>query len=332
MPVQLQTQPSNSFQQMLKQATLSKLPYITPIPMPRENYNRRSEPDRFDEMALRADFVNSNPDLETVRRRAVLREHLDYHCLPRDQNFIVLTTFGPTEGFDVEAPQVGFQTWGVFGSEDEAILHVQFVRKTNPHAVFLPVHIVQLGKRIDLPPPNDGSTVNHQLNKEYSRFMERHLNKSVVDAEEVHNRKESTVAMTKDRNETVQKFNDIHKTLDDIARHRDKLGNDDGTEAEEEHQQELERILSKLDTYKNGRESNLKTITPGNRPFEECINDLKSIPPQLLDAYIKCYEASSTTLPSHLKVEYRTHVREDGEICIVRVILGPKSKKVEQQQ
>ena len=82
--------------------------------------------------------------------------------------------------------------------------------------------------------------------------------------------------------------------------------------------------MAKFSVYKNGRDPNSKTITPGNVPFNECVNNVQSLPPQLVDSYIKCYEASAAPLPSHLKIEYRKYVREDGNIAIVRVVSRPK--------
>jgi hypothetical protein len=267
-----------SLEDMHRKVTLSKLPYHKPVLDEREEYyDRRSEPDRLDEMAIRADFVNSNPEPETVRRRAVYRKHLDFKCLPEDQNFVVMTTYGPTEEFDVLAPKVGFRIWGVFDSEKEAVMHIQFVREVNPHAVFLPMHIIHLGRAIDLPPPNDGSVSEHQLNKEYESFMKKHLARAARSATKVHERKLEAITSTKRRNEVVQEFNNIQKSLQDISKFQRGMYDDNDTE-------EVEKLVSKLGKYKGGRDPELKSVTPGHLPFDECLKDLKCIPPQLFDS------------------------------------------------
>jgi hypothetical protein len=141
----------------------------------------------------------------------------------------------------------------------------------------------------------------------------------VHDAEEVHQRKESTIEMTQQRNEAVQQFNDIQQSLNEIARHKVGYTEDD----EISHEDAVNKVTAKFETYKGGRNPNAKTITPGNVPFENCLEDLKSIPPQLVDSYIKCYESSQAPLPSHLKVTYRQIQRaSDGKF--VRVISAPK--------
>lgn len=59
------------------------------------------------------------------------------------------------------------------------------IRYYNPHAVFLSMHVLDVGtgKRVQLPPPNDGSLLTTHLNKEHQKIMSRHLKNEVENAE-----------------------------------------------------------------------------------------------------------------------------------------------------
>lgn len=76
----------------------------------------------------RADFDRTNPDLDTIERRGKYRQHLDFRCLPEDQNFMVITTYGPTDQYDIKADKSGFYCWGVFATELDAVCHISMIR------------------------------------------------------------------------------------------------------------------------------------------------------------------------------------------------------------
>lgn len=94
----------------------SSVPWAPPKKFKPEVYTTRPEKDSRDEMALKANFETSNPNIDTIRRRANHRPHLDFNCLPPNQRFIIITCYGPGPDYDIEADKVGFQVWGVYES------------------------------------------------------------------------------------------------------------------------------------------------------------------------------------------------------------------------
>ncbi|CAH6421202.1 Hypothetical protein UVM_LOCUS404 [uncultured virus] len=187
--------------------TFSKLPYEKPSGGGGDaggEQERRAEPDFRDEMALRFDLSKSNPDLDTLQRRAVWRPHLDARCLPFGQRFMLLTTYGPDPAFDVQAPQVGFINWGGFASEQEAADHIAEVRERNPHAAFYTMHICEMTGAIDLPPPSDGGTRCHHLNRNVDALMSRHFARSVDQAKDVQRRMEDSLRAQRAKTDVLQ--------------------------------------------------------------------------------------------------------------------------------
>lgn len=102
---------------------------------------------------------------------------------------------------------------------------------------------------------------------------------------------------------------------------------------------EIDKVLKSFPPYVGGRNPDAKTVTPGNMPFEQCLENLEYVPAHLVKHYIKyavvlipvnvirCYEASANDLPPSHKISYRQYTRKDGRVAIVRVISIPKMKK-----
>lgn len=305
-----------------KEIMKSEKKWVEPKFIPRENHQRKTEPDIFDEMALKTDFANSNPELDTVKRRAVFRPQLDFTCLPSDQKFILLTTWGPTSEYDIKADKTGFQVWGSFENEQQCAEQIAYIRQVNPHAVFVPITPVQLGKRIDFPPPEVGNADGHHLNKEYAKFMNRHLKKVVREAEDVFNRKEDTVAISLRQNEAVDHFNNVFESLKEMTTSNTE------EDLDEKNERLTNEVVKRFSEYPGGkRNPNLKTITPGKIEFNKLLEDLQSIHPSLVDAYLKLHETSATQTPPTMRGEYRRVTTADGRVAIVKVLLRPKQKK-----
>jgi hypothetical protein len=284
-----------------------------------ENRNRRAERVLEDEMAIRHNFSKRNPDIETIRRRAQYRKHLDFHCLPEGQNYVLLTTFGPDEKrFDILTQQVGIQIWGVFATLEECEEHAQFIRETNPHAVFFNIHTVQLGARIDLPPPCDGATDTHHLNQEHESIMRHHLKKSIIEAEYVEDRKEETLDHVRQANEANKEFNQVLKRAIRDASVSGKTWDrlrDAG---------EANAVLSKIRRLKEGDQ--LK-ITACKESLEKQSKSVKAVAPNLVEAYIENIENNNTSLPKNFRVLYKRFTNEEGREIVARIIQVKKQKQ-----
>lgn len=172
-----------------------------PTPQARPTPARRpAAPDPEDERALRFDLEAHVPSLDTVERRARWRPEYDYPCLPARQRFVVFTSLGPDERHDVAASQTGVRLWGMFETMPQAAAHVRNVRAANPHAVWFPLHVVDASwGPIDLPPPRDGHTRRHVLNRELGRIMGQHMEGAVQDTREVQRRRDDTMRLAAER-------------------------------------------------------------------------------------------------------------------------------------
>jgi hypothetical protein len=297
----------------------SRVPWTEPRKSIKENHNRRAERDRYDEMALRANFATKNPDIDTIRRRAKHRENLDYHCLPEGQVFLLLTTYGPDKNlFDIEADHVGFRPWGVFETLQECEEHVALIRETNPHAVFFDIHSVQLGKVIDLPPPTDGNTNMHHLNKHHHDIMKRHLRRSVAEAEYVEDRKQETLDHARQKNKATEEFNKLLKqAVTDVAmsgKTWDKL----------KDAEEVDRAAAKIERLPSGKQH---TKTASRDTLEEQSKLVKAVPPNLLESYLQNMEANNMSLPQGYRVVYKRFTNEDGKEVVARIIQARKQKQ-----
>lgn len=295
-----------------REETLSDLPWIPSKPRMKENYNRKPEKDRDDEMALREDFERNNPTLDTVKRRAQYREHLDFNCLPESQKHILLTTYGPGPQFDIQAEESGFRVWGSFGNLKECRMAIARIRKLNPHAVFFPIHIVDLdGKPIEFPPPNDGSTENFHLNQEHQMIMSRHLKGEVKSAEYVESRKLSTIEDVAERTKATEAFNKkISGYLSRIS-----------TTTKNEKKEKQQEVLKSLKDYSH--DDTKEILIPGGQsaPFEMQVENLKCIPSALVQDWIKLDKAHNSSLANgNLSVDYQKYKRADGKWVLVKVI------------
>lgn len=185
---------------------------------------------------------------------------------------------------------------------------MRWIRKTNPHAVFVPMHIVELSGRVDLPPPNDGSVEQHHLNVEHGQFMSKHLGRCVDEAEYVENRKEASITLAKDKNVATQEYNrKINTYLKEMVRF---------TPSERKHQEET--VLEKFQEYVH--DPSAKMVLPNDVPFDKQVAELKSMAPGLVSDWIKINEMNNIKMPSTFKVEYKKFKRDDGKWALVRVI------------
>lgn len=80
------------------------------------------------------------------------------------------------------------------------------VLEHNPHAVFLSFHIIDVGtgKRVELPPLNDGSALTSHLNKEHAEIMTKYLNSQVEEVNDLENRVSDSIEELKIRNNDVR--------------------------------------------------------------------------------------------------------------------------------
>lgn len=74
-------------------------------------------------------------------------------CLPDQQKFMLITTFGPGDDFDIQCERVGFYCWGNFKSLEKCQNQISKIRECNPISSFITIHSCQLDLPIIIPPP-----------------------------------------------------------------------------------------------------------------------------------------------------------------------------------
>jgi len=275
-----------------------------------ENHNVKMTGDALDQFSLKEDWTESNPDLNTVERRSVYKSELDFKCLPEGQNIMLLTTFGPTEEYDIISDTTGFRWWGIFKNLKQCALRIEIIRNTNVYGVFFPIHAVQLDGNIDLPPPNDGSVREHQLNKEYKKIVSTHTKKCFQEAKSVFDRKQTVVERSQHMKDETKQYNDKIE----------EMRNKDHPDTDANKKIEFEKVVNGFERY--DRPIGFETTTPGKIPFQECMENLMVIPFELLEAYLKQYEmTTSDSNPDGLICKYKTVTRENGEVVLVKLLI-----------
>lgn len=216
--------------------------------------NRKPEKDPRDHAALQKNTSGKESlSLDDVQRRAKWRPNLDFKCLPKGQKYMVVSCFAPKEKNEsidqavntiIPCERLGLQIWGVFPDIKEAEQHVLKVREENPHAIFLPIHIVDIRRgRIELPPPRNGSTKQHYHNQYISDIMAPIFENAVKKTQSVHNRSRETLTEV-----------DLHKvrsrTLDEtMEKLRQQIVNMSHEEQEKRIELIKKELLQNIPTY-----------------------------------------------------------------------------------
>lgn len=280
--------------------TQSKLPWVDVKPREPEPKTRPLHKDQNTEMALRFDFENQNPPLEIIRERTVYRPELDFNCLPTGQNWILLTTFGPDPNlYDIPRKQSGFWFWGAFENLEACEKQIKYIKNKNPHIVFLPIHPLELNGRIDFPPPNDGDTSGHILNKEHAQFMERYLMNERNTAEDVENRRTQSLMQTVKAKKAIDR---IDQALRDLHNNPLKF-----TDFESEFEQYLD--------------DDPEVVTPGGVAIDKLIDNLKEVHPSMIQAYIDYIISTDIQLADNYCRKFQIYTRpSDGKKVLVKVI------------
>lgn len=287
--------------------TLSQNEYIEATPLQPDKFNRPLESDASVEFAISADFTRSKPDLQTIRKRAVYRSNLDFHCLPPQQRFVILTTCGPDDRYDVEYEKEAIRIWGVFETKKDCEHHIRFIRSKNPHAVFIPMHVLQLGRCIQIPPPNDGSTEKHHVNENYGKMISSHLKKEVDTAEFIDRRHKSVKERCIMQNQIITHYNSVVQGLKDML----KCGD---TKIMEETK------VPNFPEYVEDKE--FEPLTPGNLELDKLVDNVSKVPAPLVEEYLKVYSATCQPIPEEsMKREFKmVNRKSDGKPVVVSVI------------
>lgn len=294
--------------------SLSEAEWVEPEPFKPENLNRKPLTDRDEEIAIQADFSARIPSAEVVKQRAKYRPSLWFNLIPRNQRYMIFTTYGPDDRFDIESQQIGFEFFGCFETLEEAAEQIRCIRSMNPHAVFLRFHTVDvgMGKRIDLPPPNDGSAKKFHLNRDHAAIMNRHLRRTVEEFEDVESRATGSIDDLRQKNILTQHYN---KRLIEHAASLLKMTKD---EVKSFRENEKERVYNRLELLDDA--SKTFFTNPGGKNIIEQLNDadVKSLTYDQIDNFIDL----QTKLTSPVK-DYRTVYRRythDGKDYLVRCI------------
>jgi hypothetical protein len=303
--------------QIPPELSLSKLPWEK-IEEKVENLNRKVEPDRDDEFALRADFTNNTPNLETVKRRAKYRPNLWFNLIPRDQRYWLFMTYGPAEqGYDVDSEQIGIEFFGAVETLEQAGQQIEAIRHYNPHAVFLTIHVVDIGsgKRIDLPPKSDGGTQSHYVNKMHGQIMSKYLNNSVSDQEELEDRITNCISDVKDRNQLVTNYN---KKLENHAK---TLLNMNTSEIKKYRTDAKKRLLESLEPFPESLISEKLDINPDQRSVKEQLeNGVKTLVYEQVENFVNLDKELNPIVSPGYRAIYRHFVDENGKQVLVRTV------------
>jgi len=286
--------------------SLSKVAWVSPGEYRKENYNRKPESNIDDEMALKVDFTKSNPPSDVIRRRAKYRPHMWHNFIPKSQRFMIFTTYGPEEqGYDIDSPKIGFEFFGCFEDLEQVKHQILTIRKYNPHAVFLTFHTVDvgMGKRIEFPPPNDGSAQTFHLNTEHQTLMQKHLNKAIDSVEYVENRVENSIKDLKKRNEIVDQYNLK------IQKHAKNLLGMNEDEIKAKILQSKSKIHGMLEDVKFDQ----STI------MDQLKQDMKSLTYDQVEDFIST-QNDLMNLPKGYRIIYQRFLNNDGKEYLVRSI------------
>lgn len=299
-----------------KEISLSKLPWVSPGPFEKEKPHMvRPEPDKDDAIALKEDFSTHTPSVEVLKRRAKYRPHLWFNFIPRDQRFMILTTYGPeSEGYDINSPKIGFEFFGCFETLEQVAEQIQCIRHYNTHAVFLNFHVVEVGngKRVQLPPPNDGSTKTTHLNKMHHQIMSKYLNKQVQNAEMVENRVQDSIDQVNKQKELVKGYN---QKMEEYAKTILGLDKDQIKKKREDAKKNLEQKLPLMDQEK-AKVAYLANPTGDSVEKQTQLANLKSLTYDQVEDFIG-NQQDLLNLPKNIRVVYTRYVK-DGKDYLVR--------------
>jgi len=281
------------------------------------------------EMAARADFTSFDLDhpvpLATVENRAKYNPDLDFKCLPKNQRFLVFTTYGPDpEHYDIyyknpkNSMGVAFQVWGIFETLEEAEKHVQYVRKYVPLCVYLNLHVVDLRSgRVELPPITDGNVENHYINKNYEEVIGPYLKQKIIEpAKNV----ESRVLETKKISDRLKTFIEAQKNCVDLANKEIALYS--AVSEEQKNKDQIEESLSEFSTFVPPKDRTSYQVPHRDKTIEELVVELKkTIPPSLLHFHLEQIKIANGELPPNHKWKFQKYKNpETGEWVIMRVI------------
>jgi hypothetical protein len=317
----------------------SDLPFVQPSnDIKRAPASRPRHRNRDVEFALQSDLDPMNTDLSTLQLRAVYRPEYDYLCLPKGQDWAVFCTFGPnsaTKTYDVDTSNSGGQEgilfMGAYPTEEAAFKVVSQFRRINPGSKLLTVHPVYLDGIVQFPIPSDGAASDHPINNVKAEIYQNHFDGIVGESQSILNAKEATNIIARQSNETVAKFNAALKQA--------------LTASVETMEQEYKRVLANFQVYERDPET-ISTL-PGYREgtstrvlgesereltpeelkqerreyWEKCLNDAKSITPNLVDNYLEVRKSASSRLGAGQRVDHVLVKRADGKQVLVEVKL-----------
>jgi len=266
------------------------------------------------ESALNADFENSTPNLKTMKLRTQYNENLDFHCIPRGQRYIIFYTFGPDDKYDIKITHDirGIRFFGVLPDLHKVKNHLELIRQKahNAYGVFINFHVIDVlagNGIIQIPPPNDGSSETHFLNKMHGEIMKQYLNKIYEEAEYVNWKKDDALQSNKIVIQNVKKFNhQINECLNEI------VNNDTPKEL-------IENVLLDIALY----EKNENVLsTPGGATLEKQIECLDTVHPRLVKQYLIVLQSSFDVqqFPSNYKIYYTKFLTSSQKWCIIRII------------
>lgn len=284
--------------------SLSSIEWVQTEKYKKENYNRKCEPNIDDEMALKFDFANKVPPIDIVKSRAKYRPELWFNCIPTEQRFMIITTYGPeNEGYDINSEKIGFDFFGCFQTLNEVSQQIEKIRNLNPHAVFLTFHVLDIGmgKRIQLPPPNDGSLKNIHLNKEHQKIIEKYLEKQVNEVEFVENRYKDSFNEVQIKNEIVEDYN---KSLEIHAMNILNMDINKKLSLQRKNKEKINLLLKEINL--NELEKNC---------LNQNLNELNSITHDQIEKYINIQE-KLIVMPDNYKLIYNRIIINSKEYLV----------------
>lgn len=247
------------------------------------------------------------------------RPHLWHNCVPKEQRFMVLTTYGPqSEGpYDIDSDVVGFEPFGSFETIQEAEQQIQVVREMNPHAVFIPMHTLDVGngKRVQLPPPNDGSCQTFHLNKQHHAIMAKHMKKEVEDVEYIEDRVKDSIDDVKEKNKKVRQYNAK------IQKHAMAILGMNKEEISEKRNRCKESVRNKLMPMKDDEALIVMSTNPGKMSLVSQIDTgkdaIKSLTFDQVEDFVSAQQ-DSDDIPKGYRVIYKRYMNAEGKEYLVR--------------
>lgn len=294
--------------------TLSDKPWSAVSPPKKEEIASVYDKDSATDANLKADYGKSTPSIAATMQRAVYRPELDYHLHNKKEQYVILTTYGPDEKYDVRSEKVGFTLWGVVNTLKHAANRILTVRKYNPHAIFYPMRVIENANVIFFPLDGDGD----QLIDTSGRAMgvkSSHLDLVRKNCDFLTRKFSTAVEQNKIKEQAMRRLNEVTE----FFKHR---GSSDIT-----IDSKVASIVAhdKLDypVEEGDYVPEPLAITPSNLPLFSNLQVTPVIHPEAVSSYIRTIESAIVKRDDESITRY-VKKRENGKTYVIQVVSVPK--------